>query len=583
MENKFRSNAHVNRLTTAPALPEGWHKVGPGLWRHENGEESRINPSSLITNTNFGVLRSAEGGGTGQANVAAGAGAVASGMGESAVNSSFAHLPVEQPPAPPPSTGYAPAPQAPAMWTAPQSVGSGQGTVFTGLSAPPPPPPAAAPEPKPGPGNSLDGIEWYFMDMDNKEQGPITSEEISRLYDRGEVHNNTYVWCGAMASWDMLSNAPLVYVPAPHHAAPPPPTSQLVDSLVGQRVVIDGLSSKPELNGATAIAVSFDDAKGRYNVQIESTSAVMALKPGNLTPVSAESPHSQQPSPRASAAPPAAVVRVGSARHLAPTPPSGPAAAPAAAQMPPGPPAGPPPPQTQASANGKEFMEISIYKPVQTAIIGLQCDPLEAGAGISGVKVTAMKPDGLGYQAGVRVGDTLLRVNGQPCIDPTQTASMLRAAEGQLALDLLRSPPPPPPPMAGERRLSAARRLSASGMGRRNSGALGSGRMQTPPGPPPGPMPTRSGSGGGGAAGGGGGGNGALIGQAATQLMLRLQAQLQEIADEAAGEELRDNGGGEHGSAQALQALESCGVMISDFQQQLQTLLAANSVQSGSI
>ena len=37
----------INRLTTAPVLPDGWSKVGKGLWRHENGEESRVNPSAL--------------------------------------------------------------------------------------------------------------------------------------------------------------------------------------------------------------------------------------------------------------------------------------------------------------------------------------------------------------------------------------------------------------------------------------------------------------------------------------------------------------------------------------------------------
>ena len=44
-----RNCGNINRLTTAPALPAGWSKVGPGLWRHENGEESRINPASMMS------------------------------------------------------------------------------------------------------------------------------------------------------------------------------------------------------------------------------------------------------------------------------------------------------------------------------------------------------------------------------------------------------------------------------------------------------------------------------------------------------------------------------------------------------
>ena len=47
----------LNKLTGAPVLPEGWHKVGAGLWRHDNGEESRINPSSMFTNSNFSSLK----------------------------------------------------------------------------------------------------------------------------------------------------------------------------------------------------------------------------------------------------------------------------------------------------------------------------------------------------------------------------------------------------------------------------------------------------------------------------------------------------------------------------------------------
>ena len=47
--------------------------------------------------------------------------------------------------------------------------------------------------------------------------------------------------------------------------------------LVGRRITIEGLASKPELNGTGGVAVSFDDAKGRYNVKLDSNGAVMAL------------------------------------------------------------------------------------------------------------------------------------------------------------------------------------------------------------------------------------------------------------------------------------------------------------------
>ena len=53
--------------------------------------------------------------------------------------------------------------------------------------------------------------------------------------------------------------------------------------LIGRRVKIDGLASKPELNGTEGLAVSFDDGKGRYNCKLDATGGMMALKPANLT------------------------------------------------------------------------------------------------------------------------------------------------------------------------------------------------------------------------------------------------------------------------------------------------------------
>jgi hypothetical protein len=50
--------------------------------------------------------------------------------------------------------------------------------------------------------------------------------------------------------------------------------------LLGSRVVINGLVAKPELNGCTGTAVSFDDEKGRYSVELDDTSFM--IKPCNL-------------------------------------------------------------------------------------------------------------------------------------------------------------------------------------------------------------------------------------------------------------------------------------------------------------
>jgi hypothetical protein len=53
--------------------------------------------------------------------------------------------------------------------------------------------------------------------------------------------------------------------------------------LLGRRVVIDGLVAKPELNGRTGTAVSFDIAKGRYSVELDDTTSLM-IKSCNLLP-----------------------------------------------------------------------------------------------------------------------------------------------------------------------------------------------------------------------------------------------------------------------------------------------------------
>jgi hypothetical protein len=52
--------------------------------------------------------------------------------------------------------------------------------------------------------------------------------------------------------------------------------------LLGRRVCITNLESKPELNGQHGLAVAFDDSKGRYNVKLERDGAFVSLKPTSL-------------------------------------------------------------------------------------------------------------------------------------------------------------------------------------------------------------------------------------------------------------------------------------------------------------
>ena len=54
--------------------------------------------------------------------------------------------------------------------------------------------------------------------------------------------------------------------------------------LLGSRVVINGLVAKRELNGRACTAVSFDEDKGRYSVELDGTSSSLMIKPCNLLP-----------------------------------------------------------------------------------------------------------------------------------------------------------------------------------------------------------------------------------------------------------------------------------------------------------
>ena len=53
--------------------------------------------------------------------------------------------------------------------------------------------------------------------------------------------------------------------------------------LLGVSVVINGLVAKPELNGRRGTAVSFDDDKGRYSVEIDGSSTSFTINPCNLS------------------------------------------------------------------------------------------------------------------------------------------------------------------------------------------------------------------------------------------------------------------------------------------------------------
>ena len=79
-------------------------------------------------------------------------------------------------------------------------------------------------------------------------------------------------------------------------------------------------------------------------------------------------------------------------------------------------------------------LELRVLKPEPTTVVGVTCETRRGG-----VTVVAMGVDGAGFAAGLRVGDVLLSVNGEQCTEPTQTATVLKAAQGKLVIELIRS------------------------------------------------------------------------------------------------------------------------------------------------
>ena len=60
-------------------------------------------------------------------------------------------------------------------------------------------------------------------------------------------------------------------------------TAQHHASLVGERVLLHGISARPELNGTVGRAVSFSADKGRYTVDLGEGVGELSVKPSNCS------------------------------------------------------------------------------------------------------------------------------------------------------------------------------------------------------------------------------------------------------------------------------------------------------------
>jgi hypothetical protein len=80
---------------------------------------------------------------------------------------------------------------------------------------------------------------------------------------------------------------------APAPPAPPAPAPTMHKA--GDVVRVDGLMSKPELNGREARVLRYDEAKGRYAVELAQGGTQLSLKPTNVV---AASEYSSAPAPK---------------------------------------------------------------------------------------------------------------------------------------------------------------------------------------------------------------------------------------------------------------------------------------------
>lgn len=66
----------------------------------------------------------------------------------------------------------------------------------------------------------------YFVMLGDKQAGPLTPQELSRLVGSGQVNKDTYVWRAGMAAWQKAVDLPdvlrLVALAPPAEPTPPP-------------------------------------------------------------------------------------------------------------------------------------------------------------------------------------------------------------------------------------------------------------------------------------------------------------------------------------------------------------------------
>ena len=290
---------------------------------------------------------------------------------------------------------------------------------------------------------------------------------------------------------------------------------------VGDHVSITGLLAKPELNGANAVVEGYDAERERFNVRVQTgtEAVVLALKAVNLS----------------------------------------------SAGAPPPPPPRPPPDATRSSSSGPDDSG-EVVPPAPPPTLNGQPHP-EAAEVDANPWVCCSTPEGARYwynkvsqestwtdptankpppeAALVGGGDDDLADGWQAAWDPrSEHAYYVNPSTAETTWVK--------PLRAGAKSASAAS-LTVDVQGSKPA----SSRASADEAASPAKVAAATGS---------------AVGQEAAEAMRALKAELQQIYDDAHAEELADRGGGEHGGAQAFQALEACEKMLAAWEVRARSL-----------
>jgi hypothetical protein len=53
--------------------------------------------------------------------------------------------------------------------------------------------------------NRFINLSWFYADMQHAQQGPVSFDELQRLWKEQKITENTYIWTQGMKEWKTIS------------------------------------------------------------------------------------------------------------------------------------------------------------------------------------------------------------------------------------------------------------------------------------------------------------------------------------------------------------------------------------------